>query len=262
MARKPGRLALYEVIKQHQSKITIGQKIKQLCSRGRKKGSYTGRKKAEKVPKEREKAKVPWPRRRRGLSVVLEKIIFGRGISSKFSPIRIIMVLLFIMVVLVGVKIGQNRTKTENLEGVSGSKEVESIEPGGVEESLTHETREDLISAQKAEEDKSFEEEEEEAIFGPIGNHVIVIMTYGDNRDLEPVKEFFAENGIKTVIEKRGEYYFLLSKGHYQSPKRENSDGYKALQKIKRIGARYQAPVGYETFGSMPFQDAYGMKIR
>ncbi len=254
MARKPGKLALYEVIKQDQTKITIGQKNKQLCSKGRKKGSYTGRKKAEKVPKESEKVKIFWPRRRRGLSVVLEKIIFGRGISSKFNPIRIIMVLLFIMVVLVGVKIGQNGTKTENLEGVSGSKEVESIESGGVEESLTHDIREDLISAQKA--------EEEEAIFGPIGNHVIVIMTYGENRDLEPVKEFFAENGIKTVIEKRGEYYFLLTKEYYQSPKRENSDGYKALQKIKRIGASYQAPVGYETFGSMPFQDAYGMKIR
>ncbi|GAI03054.1 unnamed protein product, partial [marine sediment metagenome] len=215
---------------------------------------------AEKVPKQPKKAKISWPPRRRlGLSVVLEKIIFGRGISSKFNPIRAIIVLLFIMVVLAGIKIGRNRTKTENLEGVSGSKEVESIESGGVEESLPHETREDLISAKKAEEDKT---DEEEAIFGPIGNHVIVIMTYGENRDLEPVKEFFAESGIRTVIEKRGEYYFLLTKDHYQSPERENSDGYKALQKIKRIGASYQAPIGYETFGSMPFQDAYGMKIR
>ncbi len=261
MAQKPGRSVLYEVIKQNQTKITIGQKIKQLCSKGRKKSFYTGRKKAEEVPKQPKKAEISWPRRRRGLSVVLEKIILGRGISSKFSPIRTIMILLFIAVVLVGVKIGQNRTKTENLEGVSGSKEIESIEPGGVEESLTRETREDLISAQKVEEDKNFEEEEE-AIFGPIGNHVIVIMTYGENRDLEPVKEFFAENGIKTVIENRGEYYFLLSKDYYQSPKKENSDGYRALQKIKRIGASYQAPVGYETFGSIPFQDAYGMKIR
>ncbi len=260
MAQKPGKSVLYEVIKQNQTKITIGQKIKQLCSKERKKGSYTGRKKAEKVPKQPQKVKISWPPRRRGLSVVLEKIVFGRGISFKFNPIGIIMVLLFIMVVLVGIKIGQNRTKTDNLEVISGPKEVESIESGGVEESLTRETREDLISAQKVEEDKNFEEEE--AIFGPIGNHVIVIMTYGENRDLEPVKEFFAENGIKTVIEKRGEYYFLLTKDHYQSPKRENSDGYKALQKIKRTGASYQAPVGYETFGSIPFQDAYGMKIR
>lgn len=259
MAQKPGRSVLYEVIKQNQTKITIGQKIKQLCSKERKKGSYTGRKKAEKVPKQPEKVKISWPRRRRGLSVVLEKIIFGRGISSKSNPIRTTMVLLFIVVVFVGIKIGQNRTKTENLEGISGSKEVESIESGGVEESLTHDIRDDLISVQKVEEDKNFEKE---AIFGPIGNHVIVIMTYGENRDLEPVKEFFAENGIKTVIENRGEYYFLLTKDYYQSPKREDSDGYRALQKIKRIGASYQAPVGYETFGSVPFQDAYGMKIR
>jgi len=259
MVRKSGKSVLYEVIRQNQAKITIGQKIKQLCSKERKKGSYTGRKKAEKVPKEPEKVKISWPPRRRGLSVVLEKIIFSRGISSKFNPIRTIMVLLFIMVVLVGIKIGQNRTKPDNLEGVSGPKEAESVESGGVEESLTHDIREDLISAEKAEEDKTAEEE---AIFGPIGNHVIVIMTYGENRDLGPVKEFFAENGIETVIEKRGEYYFLLTKEYYQSPERKNSDGYKALQKIKRIGASYQAPIGYETFGSMPFQDAYGMKIR
>ena len=259
MSRKPGKSVLYEVIKQNQTKITIGRKIKQLRSKERKKGLYSGRKKAEKATKQPGKVKVSWPRRRRGLSVVLEKIIFGRGISSKFSPIRTIMVLLFIMVVLVGIKIGQNRPKTENLKGVSGSKNVESIESAGVEELLTNDIKEDLISTEKGEEDETAEEE---AIFGPIGNHVIVIMTYGENRDLEPVKEFFAENGIKTVIEKRGEYYFLLTKDYYQSPKRENSDGYKALEKIKRIGASYQAPVGYETFGSMPFQDAYGMKIR
>lgn len=259
MAQKSRKLVLYEVIRQNQAKISIGQKIKQLRSKERKNGSYTGRKKAEKVPKEFKNVSVPWPPRRRILSVVLEKIFFGRGISSRFNPIRIIMILLFVMVVLAGIKIGQNRMKSDVPESVSGSKELESVESGVVVESLPLETGEDLISSEKGEAEKTAEESTK---LGPVGDHVIVIMTYGENRDLEPVKEFFAENGIRTVIEKRGEYYFLLSKDYYQSPQRQNSDGYKALQKIKKIGASYQAPVGYETFGSMPFQDAYGMKIR
>lgn len=259
MAQKSRKLVLYEVIGQNQAKIPIGQKIKQLRSKERKKGSYRDRTRAEKVPKDAKNVSAAWPPRRRALRIVLDKIISGRGISSRFNPIRTIMILLIVTVVLVGIKIGQNRMKADGAEVVSGSKESGSIGPGVVEESLPLETSEDLISSEKGEVEKTAEES---MLLGPVGDHVIVIMTYGENRDLEPVKGFFAENGIPTTIEKRGEYYFLLSKGYYQSPQRQNSDGYKALQTIKKIGASYQAPVGYETFGSMPFQDAYGMKIR
>ena len=54
----------------------------------------------------------------------------------------------------------------------------------------------------------------------------------------------------------------IISKDKYQNPKREGSDGFLALQRIKKVGINYKAPRDFETFGSRPFQDAYGEKIR
>ncbi|MBN1456240.1 MAG: hypothetical protein JW912_00125 [Sedimentisphaerales bacterium] len=102
---------------------------------------------------------------------------------------------------------------------------------------------------------------DQEVMSRPAGDHVIVIMTYRLRKDLEPVKDYFADNGIATNIEKQGDYYCLLTAERFKSPKQRGSDGFYALEKIKKIGANYKAPSGYETFGAEPFQDAYGMKI-
>ncbi len=96
----------------------------------------------------------------------------------------------------------------------------------------------------------------------PVGDHVIVIVQYPEKQDLEPVKAYFAQNGIETVIKQSGKFYFLLTEKKYQSPKKPDSDGKRALDEIKRVGAEYEAPTGFETFGKIPFQDAYGMKLK
>ena len=94
------------------------------------------------------------------------------------------------------------------------------------------------------------------------GDHIIVIVQYASSRDLEPVKKYFADNGIKTRIENKGDYYLLTTKNKYQNPKRQGTDGYKILQKIKEVGKKYKAPSGYEPFSSTPFQDAYPKKVK
>ncbi|MHC5060187.1 MAG: hypothetical protein ACYTFK_03780 [Planctomycetota bacterium] len=94
------------------------------------------------------------------------------------------------------------------------------------------------------------------------GNNVVVIATYKQGDDLVPVKEFFDKNNIETQIQERNGYFFLVTTKKFQNPNRENSDGHSALQKIKKVGAKYKAPTGYETFAPNYFQDAYPMKIR
>ena len=100
-----------------------------------------------------------------------------------------------------------------------------------------------------------------EQLAQPAGDHVIVIATYKQGDDLVPVKEYFDENGIETRIQERSGYFFLVTAKKFQNPKREGTDGYFALQRIKKVGAKYKAPAGYETFAPNYFQDSYPMKI-
>ena len=120
-------------------------------------------------------------------------------------------------------------------------------------------TTETAIYAEDAENSRKIADE---VLLGPVGDHIIIIALCQESRDLEPVKEHYALYGVDTEIEKRGNDYFLVAVKKYQSPKKEGSDGFLALQRIKAIGASYVAPPGYRGFGVKPFQDAYGDKIR
>jgi len=95
----------------------------------------------------------------------------------------------------------------------------------------------------------------------PTGNNRIVIQTCNRRSDLEPVKKFFAENGIETEIRRIDSIYYLLSRQKYQNPNRSGTDGYSARKKIIELGAKYKAPPGCRNFGSRPFHDAYGMRF-
>jgi hypothetical protein len=94
------------------------------------------------------------------------------------------------------------------------------------------------------------------------GDHIIVIATYTKPDDLTPVAAYFRQNGIETDVLKQGSYYQLVTKERFENPERSGTDGYRMKQNIKRIGANYKAPSGYERFSSTPFQDAYGKKVK
>lgn len=92
------------------------------------------------------------------------------------------------------------------------------------------------------------------------GSNHIVIMQYHSRKDLEPAKKYFDENGIETEIEQRGSLYFLVTKKDtYNNPSKEGTDGFIAKEEIKKIGAGYEAPPGYERF---VFKDPYGEKVK
>ncbi|MHC4573785.1 MAG: hypothetical protein ACYS76_06590 [Planctomycetota bacterium] len=93
------------------------------------------------------------------------------------------------------------------------------------------------------------------------GNNRIVIQTFQVPSQLEPVREYFGSLGIETEIRKMGDWYYLVTKDKYDNPERPGTDGYAAKEKIIELGADYKAPPGYESFGTRPFHDAYGMKF-
>ncbi len=94
-------------------------------------------------------------------------------------------------------------------------------------------------------------------------DNVICVTRYMIKRDLIPVKEYFAKNGIELEIIKKSNNYLLITKKRYTGGfTRIGTEAYNDLRKIKRIGAYYSAPEEFEPFGSKPFQDAYGMKLK
>ena len=96
------------------------------------------------------------------------------------------------------------------------------------------------------------------------GGDYAVVLTELKNaataRDLEPAKQYFNEQGILTEIKNVRGSYFLLTTEKYDGFSR-GTPGYDAIEKIKRVGAKYKAPSGYGGFGSKPFSDAYGRKM-
>jgi len=80
-------------------------------------------------------------------------------------------------------------------------------------------------------------------------------------RDLEPVKLYFDQLGIKTEIRKIRDTYYLVTSNKYDNPNNDGTNGYRVMQKIVELGPKYQAPPGYETFAPNFFTDAYGMRF-
>ncbi|MHC4755199.1 MAG: hypothetical protein ACYTBP_08650 [Planctomycetota bacterium] len=96
----------------------------------------------------------------------------------------------------------------------------------------------------------------------PLKGNRIVIQQHKRRMDLEPVQDHFAQYGIETFIEQRGDRFFLLTKETYDNPKIKGNDGYAAKQRITEIGAKYKAPPGRESFAPKLFSDAYGEKVK
>ena len=97
----------------------------------------------------------------------------------------------------------------------------------------------------------------------PMGENVLVITSYDLSSHLEPVKQYFAQFGIATEIIKKGPRYLLVTQDRFDNIEKAGSDGYEIKKKIMNIGANYKPPAGsgFESFGTKPFQDVYGMKI-
>ena len=253
MAKESKRTVLYEVIKRKYGKFPVGKKLALPHS-------------VESV-----QAAAIKPKSEAGSAQQEDEATHGRGSQITITPFvrrRSLLILLpivgLLVVVIVAVffgafRLGQFYSPKERLlsdsevtiEGSYAGKPAMSPKQLPAEQSVApKDSTPPQVGAAK------------EQLARPAGDHVIVIATYKQGDDLVPVKEYFGENGIETRIQERSGYFFLVTAKKFQNPKREGTDGYFALQKIKKVGAKYKAPVGYETFAPNYFQDAYPMKIR
>ena len=185
-----------------------------------------------------------WPRKPR-----IVQLNAGRVEFSLPYQIAILLALGVVLVIFLVYRLGQISEKTTDLASITAKSQ-----PKATEQFWTTDTADQITPA------VSSSTEEAESV-KPKGNNNIVITEYPRRIDLVPVQKYFAQNGIQTEIVKIDESYFLRTIEKYENPGRSGTNGYEARQRIIELGALYKAPTGYETFGTKPFQDAYGRRF-
>jgi hypothetical protein len=232
-------MSLYEVIGQSKSKSGYGKTIKKTTP---KKSDSDKQATAESAQLATVRT-THWPRKPR-----LLQFNAGRIEISLPYPLAIAVFLGFILLLLVALWLGEtgylNRMRITNSAGTVLNGLRKTVE-GGIAGGDENERISPDIGT----------------VTGT-GNNRIVIQTYDKRADLELVQYHFAEGGIETEIRKIGNTFYLVTVDRYEKdPKIAGTDGYAALQKIKKWGARYKAPQGYESFAKNLFSDAYGKKF-
>jgi len=242
MARNRKRKSLYEVMSKTRRKSSFGKTLERLHQEKPDKTEPTTAKADTEMPQET----APWWRRPKLIQL-------NAGRIEILIPYQLAIALLLglILLILVAFRLGQINQKAAN--SPAKMQKTSQINSAGrdtaniIQASVSAEKR--LPSSEKDETAKS------------TGDNRIVIQTFQVRPHLEPVKQFFAQYGIETEIRKIGNMYYLVTSNKYENPNRPGTDGYRARQVIVEVGAKYQAPPGYETFGPKPFHDAYGMKF-
>ena len=191
-----------------------------------------------------------WPRKPRIVHFNVDRI----ELSIPYQ-LAIALLLGLILLVLVVFRLGQSRGARRQAASVAEMLEnTQIVAPEVVADTMPQ--------TAKVETEAPVPASAEETIPADLkGNNRIVIQTYQVRAHLEPVKQYFARFGIETEIRRIDNWYYLVTENRYDNPEKPGTDGYLAKQKIIQLGAEYKAPAGYETFGSNPFHDAYGMRF-
>ena len=277
MARETKRMALYEAIRKGQTKRAGKGKIVGLRSSQVRRGRWSGRRKVRNLPQRVDAPGSGEPRSRWSDGFFSQKLEF----SLSYLTAGLLCVA-FLVAFAGAVRLGQIFPDTTLPFLSSESDEVVDPDPkddlrkklfGEGEETTKNDNE---LTSRETDSDSEVVEvpvkpvrpvESEVVPVTPQGNNVIVIQAYFQSRDLVPVQEHFAKYGVATEIHERRNYYFLVTKERYNSFSLDRGsldstrDGDVALMKIEKIGAKYKAPQGYESFKANMFGDAYGEKV-
>ncbi len=237
MARYRGKKkALYEVMSKSRLKPAYGKPVEPLHSQNSDKAGPSEFGRAMPEPT------MQWRTKPRHVQFNADRI----EISIPYQ-LAVALILGLILIALIAFRLGQLSRRVANSESLRPLSQAGRVDAAGMQPSVAV----GRVATETAE-------------AGPIEpqrNNRIVIQTYPIRAHLEPAKLYFAECGIETEIRKIGDWYYLVTKNKYNNPEKQGTNGYFARQKIVELGAKYQAPQGYETFGTKPFHDAYGMKF-
>lgn len=242
MVRNRKRKALYEVMSKSRYKPSIGKTLEKLHPQEKDEAHSATAKTEEAIPK----STAQWWKRPK-----IIQINAGRVELSMPYQLAIAILLGLIALFLIVFRFGQFYQRVAD----SSAKIQKSSQLSPVERDTAK-----IMNASVSAENKLPGSEKVEPAKST-GNNRIVIQTFQVMSQLEPAKSFFAQYGIETEIRKIGDMYYLVTSNKFENPANPGTDGYRARQVIIELGAKYQAPSGYETFGPRPFHDAYGMKF-
>jgi len=259
MARHPKQKTLYEVTGKVFCKPNIKSKLAQWQSKRVKKKLLLEQTK-ELPANEHIKGIIGFSPNRRPIERLLEKYVRPIVMAMPKSVLAIT-ALVIILLLSIAAKTALV-DKKQVLGRLDGETSVIETEKGANQVNLlTNQGRIDKLSSSPAVKAATKTVKTPEPSAKPAGDNVVVIVQYSKRRDLEPVKQYFAENGIGTVIREINGTFFLITKQRFSTLRTQGSEGYLVMQKIKKVGVNYKSPLGYETFATHLFQDAYGMKI-
>ena len=250
MTRNRSKKALYEVMSKARVKPEHGKAVEQLRpAKTDEDAPAIKQKNAADVPKSVAK----WWRKPR-----IVQLNAGRIEFSMPYQIAVVLVLGFIIVIIAAYRLGQSSFPAGRQE--TGQPDPAAQEMDG--ERSTEQAMSNIPQPSAPPENTTPKTEVAEPVI-PTGSNVIVLVEYDSLPDLAPVQAHFSEHGIETEIVTEGGRYFLQTKQRYDNPATAGTNGYRAKQKIKEVGAKYKgkAPTGYETFAPRYFSDAYGKKV-
>jgi hypothetical protein len=252
MAKSSGRVALYELVNKARFKSA------------QQKALASGSLKTEQAPAESPSG-VPEPARPSAQTDVKTDVRMDRLWSTRPKAVRlypdrielcfswqvmVIGLLVLVTMFMVFFRLGQTYSlkKTAVKKPLSSTISAEKImpQPKAVETAVAENAEKKLPK-----------------MVEPMGDHIIVIASYDLASHLEPVKQYFAGFGIATEIIKKDSHWLLVTQERFDNPQKAGTNGFEMKKKIMSIGAQYKPPDGarFETFGTKPFQDVYGMKV-
>jgi len=249
MVRNRGKKALYEVMSKARNKPGFGRTLEQMRPKKPEEG-----KSAANI--ETPKATARWLRKPR-----IVQFNFGRIEFSIPYQLAVAIVLGLILLVLAAFRLGQEYNLTGQGAINTAVENLQVNQKTPIEQEVA-----DIKEPPAQDKDRASPDIEEVKPAQPssTGNNVIVLVQYEARADLVPVQAHFAEYGIETEIVKENGRFFLQTKNRYDNPRTPGTDGYKALQEIIKVGAKYKgkAPPTFETFAPNFFSDAYGKKAK
>ena len=249
MVRNKRKKALYEVMSKARDKPGFGRTLEKMQPKRSDESKSV-------VNAKTSKTTARWMRKPR-----IVQFNFGRIEFSMPYQLAVALVLGLILLVLAAFRLGQEYYLTDQ-GAISTTVETPQIKRTTPMEREAADIREPPAPA----EDSTLPGIEDVTPTQPksTGNNVIVLVEFGARADLVPVRAHFAEYGIDTEIVLENGRYFLQTKTRYDNPGTPGTDGYKALQEIIKVGAKYKgkAPPTFETFALNFFSDAYGKKVK
>jgi hypothetical protein len=275
-------MALYEAIRQGQMKIADGLKNGQMRSDGTRQGTQKVRPIDYKGPEPGQNALLGSEERPLRAAKPSKALMVGLGIAAQ---VLILGLGIWLGVLFVGGSDDQPPVSQESTPA-AGSENDGHLFAGSPSDS--DDDNEEVATAAKTEETKpksgflwmkpKDEKEQEKAAEAKketvekqptvvsSGSNVIVIQSISPGREneLKPLQSFFQKKGIATrIIADQSDYSLLVTKaGFKKNPGIKGTDGYVLYNRIMQLGLSFVDETGITDFGTRPFQDIYGKKLK